>query len=626
MKNWLPQILITSVILLMTFSAWNESSVYKEYGRLGSGMIYLKNGEYSSFRVNPPLVSLVGAIPSSLAGAAYATRADLGFSSFGRDEYRAGDLFIEKNKNHRNLLRISRLGCIALVFIGLWGTFRFARTFSGCSGGYVFLGICLFSPYILGFGPLVVPDVSSALFGAISVYFFWRWLRFSDYGTAFMAGLTLGLAELCKFTFLIFYPLFVVIWLLDRIFAKNMKTDLGNPIKVEPKVFLHRQFLHLIFIFATSLLVINMGYFFEGTGKQLRSFQFQTTLFTGYKTLQEVPCEGGNRFRVGGNPMETALGYLPMPLPMNFIQGIDTQRFDFERGMASYLRGQWARHGWWYYYLYALLVKTPLGTVALFLLAIFCTLFLKGYNRNWRDEIVILLPGIVLLIFVSSQSGFSIHSRYVIPALPFFFVWISKVGRAFTPEMKVSSPKSSRLVRCLTVICLAWSIGSSLWVYPHSIAYFNEVAAILPTPEVDLYLLPQEDSSFSHKIDRFLDAGPLNGPRHLLNSNLDWGQDLFELERWCTKHPEVTEIKISSWISYPLNLTSIPSTSLPLLSFPSDESPSSEETVSQTLQPGWYAISVNDLYGEEKEFRVFMKYRPATIIGYTIYIYHIPLD
>lgn len=43
-----------------------------------------------------------------------------------------------------------------------------------------------------------------------------------------------------------------------------------------------------------------------------------------------------------------------------------------------------------------------------------------------------------------------------------------------------------------------WFLASSLWVYPHSLSYFNESI-----------------------------GGPLNGPEHLLGSSADWGQDLF---------------------------------------------------------------------------------------------------
>ncbi len=44
---------------------------------------------------------------------------------------------------------------------------------------------------------------------------------------------------------------------------------------------------------------------------------------------------------------------------------------------------------------------------------------------------------------------------------------------------------------------MVWFVAGSLWIYPHSLSYFNELV-----------------------------GGPTRGPRHLLGSNVDWGQDL----------------------------------------------------------------------------------------------------
>jgi hypothetical protein len=59
------------------------------------------------------------------------------------------------------------------------------------------------------------------------------------------------------------------------------------------------------------------------------------------------------------------------------------------------------------------------------------------------------------------------------------------------PSLSVASP-------FLAAISLCWLAASSLWVYPHSLSYFNEAA-----------------------------GGPLRGAEHLLGSNSDWGQDEF---------------------------------------------------------------------------------------------------
>jgi hypothetical protein len=108
-----------------------------------------------------------------------------------------------------------------------------------------------------------------------------------------------------------------------------------------------------------------------------------------------------------------------------------------------------------------------------------------------------------------------------------------------------------------------------------------------------------------------LNAGVRHGGRHLLDSNIDWGQDLFYLEKWCQSHPEVTEIYTALSGSYPIDQTAIPTKGMP----PANDS-----------QPGWYAVSVNYLYDREKQYRYFLDIKPTAMAGYSIYIYHIMVD
>lgn len=64
--------------------------------------------------------------------------------------------------------------------------------------------------------------------------------------------------------------------------------------------------------------------------------------------------------------------------------------------------------------------------------------------------------------------------------------------------------------RCLVVASLLATIGSTLRVYPHQLAYFNEIA-----------------------------GGAEGGHKHFLGSNLDWGQDLLYLREYLSSIPHV---------------------------------------------------------------------------------------
>jgi hypothetical protein len=171
-----------------------------------------------------------------------------------------------------------------------------------------------------------------------------------------------------------------------------------------------------------------------------------------------------------------------------------------------------------------------------------------------------------------------------------------------------------KVIATLASVLLTWSIFSSLCVYPHSISYFNELAEILPTPEDKNYPQPTKTSpkTFLQQTRRLFDCGSRNGARHLLDSNIDWGQDLFYLERWCERHPEITDIKVAYWGNYPLELSRIPS----IKKYDNQEPPVA----------GWYALSINYIYGEEKRYRYFLNFEPVAMAGYSIYIYHLTSD
>ncbi len=43
-------------------------------------------------------------------------------------------------------------------------------------------------------------------------------------------------------------------------------------------------------------------------------------------------------------------------------------------------------------------------------------------------------------------------------------------------------------------------------------------------------------------------------------------------------------------------------------------------------QPGWHAVSVNQIHRREGDYLYFLEFRPTAMAGYSIYIYHITLD
>ena len=60
-------------------------------------------------------------------------------------------------------------------------------------------------------------------------------------------------------------------------------------------------------------------------------------------------------------------------------------------------------------------------------------------------------------------------------------------------------------IAAILIVALAWSVGSSLSIYPHSLSYFNELAAVLPTPADTSYPTPNCGDETNRGI--FMDQG-----------------------------------------------------------------------------------------------------------------------
>ena len=633
---------------LLGYSSLMQAPTVGEIGHMAAGVSHWCFGNFTLYRVNPPLTRLIGTLPVVVMSPKkdwHRASADIAV----RTEWAVGEDFIIANGDRaRFFFSVARCACIPLSLLGACICGLWARQLYGLGSGYLAVTLWCFCPSILAHGHMLGPDVGAAAVGVAAGYVFWKWLNTPNRRTAFVAGVVLGVAELSKLTWIVLFLVWPALSLLWRLGGSiNKRTGDGQEPesgKRPGRCWIPATTIGVILLVAIYL--INLGYGFEGTLRKLGEYDFVSLSFAGPRNDIHTVVPGRNRFA------GTWLGAIPVPLPENYLMGIDRQKWDFERGLPSYLRGEWADHGWWYYYLYALAIKEPLGTWCLVALAVGVTLFemfggrravqltspsfpaplptnlplvaSEGtrFSASSRDEMVVLAPGLVILVLVSSQTGFSVHSRYVIPALPFVFVWTSKIGRVF--EIRPFTRK--RLVLAATVVlALAWSVSSSLFIYPHSLSYFNELAAILPTPAEATYPRPI-GANGDNLVSTIISAGPRNGPRHLLDSNIDWGQDLFYLENWCESHPEARPIKVAYFGSYPLDRSKVKSDGYPPIGPDGERIDDKTGATASGPLPGWYALSVNYLYGRDHQYRYFLNFEPVAMAGYSIYIYHISID
>ncbi|MDP1796046.1 MAG: glycosyltransferase family 39 protein [Planctomycetaceae bacterium] len=550
--------------MLLAWIACRYSPTSDEMAHLAAGLRILSERDFDLYTVNPPLAKVCAALPVLFESPNYSWKS-MSPNPALRKEWNVGQEFMWANSTHTLwLFVLARWACIPWAWLGMFVCFFWARDLYGNAAALAAAVMWTFSPAILGNGALVTPDIPSASM-AVTVLYAFRWyLHGPSWRRCAVVGVLLGIAELTKMTLLLLYPLLGLllgIWLWTR------------PAEQRAILWRIREFVTCCVI---SVVVINAGYFFQGTGQKLGERDFYSETLGGLRNDWDTP---GNRFR------ESFLGKMPIPLPAAYVTGIDIQKRDFEghwRPMYSYLRGHQQLGGWWYYYLYCLLVKVPVGSwiVVGSALATVTMTISSDRSSSWRETALLWLPPLLLFVFVSSQTGFTRYYRYVLPAAPFVMIGLSRV---FAPVVW----QRRRWASVTGAAGLFSMVVASLWVYPHSLAFFNAPS-----------------------------GGPTNGHWHLLDSNIDWGQDLYHLRDWLNQHPQCRPVSVAySGVFDPH-----------VMGMENILSPKRNEADPAEFPPGWYAVSVNHLHGYDDpggRFTSFLALEPVDRAGYSILIYEI---
>ncbi|HEC21743.1 MAG TPA: phospholipid carrier-dependent glycosyltransferase [Chloroflexi bacterium] len=252
-------------------------------------------------------------------------------------------------------------------------------------------------------------------------------------------------------------------------------------------------------------------------------------------------------------------------------------------GHRAYLLGRFSQTGWWYYHPFVLLIKMPLPSLFLLGIALSLAAGREMKAREWE----IAFPA-VLYLGATMLGSLNVGIRYLLPLLPLLFLFAARIARG---------PLHAGLMRPLTLgALLGWQIILHLAIYPDYLAFFNLAA-----------------------------GGPDNGYRLVVDSNLDWGQDLPGLAEYLQERG-IGQVYLSYFgqadpAYYGINYTALPSWPPP--------PPDPERPPFHPLNPapGIYAISASNLVGvqlyEPDSFGYFRAREPVARIGHSIFIYEV---
>jgi len=630
-----------------------ENPTVDEVVHMPAGITYWQKHTFRLYHHNPPLVKLIAALPVVLSDPMTAPLYQLkSWSDPDPSPTTFSQSFAFVNApRYFELFQLSRMVMPLFSVLGGLIIFAWSSRIYGPHGGLLSLCLWVFCPNILAHTRLVTTDVGSTVLGAGATYLFWSYLRRPTWPWAIVAGVALGVAQLSKFSMLLLYFVWPFLWLTRTILVESPE---GWPKRVG------RGAAHGLLVVALSIFTIDVGYLFEGVGKPLGSYEFVSGSLTTAPPggVRSAPASRNqlyamlwpfrqNRFR------GTLLERLPAPLPEHYLLGFDEQKIESEgiplrlaranealsrgdvesarreaasddratSGYPVYLNGQLRRTGWWYYYLATLTYKIPEGTWLILAGSVVLLVVGRRSREAWADEIALWTVPVAILFAMSFLTDINLGLRYVLAIFPYLFIQSGKL----VPWVESLDGGRRLLERSAIVGCLAATAVSALMIHPHYLAYIN-----------------------------LFSGGPDRVPARLMDSNLDWGQDLVGLREWCRKNIPNERIGLAYFGQISPNMFAARGDGFEWFTPPIKQGlyksmrdpgspPGPVIGPAKRLTPGYYAISASLLYGlgwklydhtpawqqawepqwdvADHAFGYFRQFKPVDRIGHSIYIY-----
>jgi len=557
--------LVTRVLLavailvptLLAASTWHLfGHTWDEPEHLAAGIELVDRGRYEYDTEHPPIGRIMMAIGPYLAGA----------RSWGTpppDGVQEGVDILYRSGHYDEYLTLARLGMLPFFVLLLWSMWLWARriavTDSEALLAVVMLGTV---PPIIGHAALAALDVAAAGTTLLALYCLQRWIVSGRWRDAAWFGLATGLAVGTKFSSIPFIALGLVVLAGMRL----LRGAFDAPSQRWPVISAGAKVGGLALAAVLSFIPIVLAYGIHSADPALVTRRFDwaiSYLFHAHGWAYDFAAA------------TAAHVWLPRAFKL-LVEGVTALKAHNDTGHVSFLLGHVQANGWWYFYLVALAVKTPLpllvtGPVGVGVMT----------RDGWRErDLWRLAPAVLfvtLLAFASTFSHINIGIRHMLILYPLLALGAAYLlARLWRALATVRSPRIANVGRAVIVVLVGWQV-SLLWAaYPDYLPYFNET---------------------------------VSDPSHVLvDSDLDWGQDLRRLER------ALAELKVKKVSLAYAGTADLGREALP---------PFDRLAPGQAAK-GWIAITALAREHSLKGYAWLDAYKPIEKVGKTIDLYYIP--
>lgn len=526
-RRWTPSFVAAGLLglcALMGLSAiWGKSTTFDETAHLTAGYSYWTENDYRLHPENGNLPQRWAALALLGGGWHFPGRDNAGWKV--SDVWFVGGSFLYELGNDPDVMMFRGRAMIALLAVALgWLVWRWSHSLFGTAGGLLSVTLYSFCPTVLANGCLVTSDMAAALFFMLSSYCLWQLLNRITWGWLAASCLSVSLLGLAKFSAPVFVPVAVLLVIARMCNPAPLAISLRGTREIHRRWLLPATFGGLAVVHVlVAWIVIWSAY----------GWRYSMMNDPAPETTTSIPFD---HLIPGAGFKNDTIRFMRDHelLPEGYLFGL-AHTLQMASQRRAFLNGEFSIHGWRSFFPYCFAVKSPLLLFPLIGVAVAAAIarLLWLVKRGAR-----LGPTILRAVYATSPlwslyvvywafavtSNLNIGHRHLLPTYPPLYVllgvaaWWLRPGEAPAPAghkpksaAHEESSKPASPARLFASPVMGWIVLSlaglfalsSATMWPNYLAYFNILA-----------------------------GGPRQGYKHLVDSSLDWGQDLPGLAAW----------------------------------------------------------------------------------------------